>query len=289
MGRKLFAVDLQENERGIESSRRTFHYEEFIFLGQVWGGHQLCHRDYLQLQMASSGGKTLRQDTKRSGTIRFLRKHVQMERRGFSKCWAGSSLQVYDKFVKDIVGKDFRRNNVCCGGAQWTDRALEQDDFEGVLSPMGIRWISPWRNGRGMALTVLWRFLKSCIRRFWVGTTSRAPVWTVYFCKLAVNPLRCCAYTRQIEEHAVHMCSPEERRGVCNYMQVFSPPIQELICAFCFSFERICLQGFATTMAKLVDPGDSCHREKAFRKLSLCECIVQRKEKEQKLMPPIFI
>lgn len=81
------------------------------------------------------------------------------------------------------------------------------------------------------------------------------------------------------------MCSPEERRGVCNYMKAFSPPIQELICAFCFSFERICLQGFATTMAKLVDPGDSCHREKAFRKLSLCECIVQRKKKEQKLMP----
>ena len=222
---------------------------------------------------ASSGGKTLRQDTKRSGTIRFLRKHVQMERRGFSKCWAGSSLQVYDKFVKDIVGEDFRRSV-----PQWTDRALEQDDFEGVLSPMGIRRISPWRSGRGMALTVLWRLLKSCIRRFWVGTTSRAPVWTVYFCKLAVNPLRCCAYTRQIEEHAVHMCSPEERRGVCNYMKAFSPPIQELICAFCFSFERICLQGFATTMAKLVDPGDSCHREKAFRKLSLCECIVQRKK-----------
>jgi hypothetical protein len=61
-------------------------------------------------------------------------------------------------------------------------------------------------------------------------------------------------------------------------MKAFSPPIQELICAFCFSFERICLQGFATTMAKLVDPGDSCHREKAFRKLSLCECIVQRKK-----------
>ena len=30
-----------------------------------------------------------------------------------------------------------------CSVPQWTDRALEQDDFEGVLSPMGIRWISP--------------------------------------------------------------------------------------------------------------------------------------------------
>ena len=61
MGRKLFAVDLQENEWGIESSRRTFHYEEFIFLGQVWGGHQLCHqlcrRDYLQLQRPAQVGK----------------------------------------------------------------------------------------------------------------------------------------------------------------------------------------------------------------------------------------
>ena len=246
MGRKLFAVDLQENERGIESSRRTFHYEEFIFLGQVWGGHQLCHqlchRDYLQLQRPAQVGKPSDRIQKGQGPYVFFENTSKWREEAFRNVGQG---RVY-------------KSTTNCEGHRWRGLSAQRTAMDrpstrtrrlrGSFVTNGNQADFAGRSGKRHGPNRAVTAPEELHQKILSGDHQQSASVDCVFCKLAVNPLRCCAYTRQIEEHAVHMCSPEERRGVCNYMKAFSPPIQELICAFCFSLKGSACKGFATTM-----------------------------------------